>query len=191
MADPSSLPNARKAAYALFDRDLEVLRDYLWENSQPRKNPQRDFEDGVATLLFVLGFASVNMGGIQRLQDAPDCLCCTPSGDYAIVECTTGHPDRDDKLSKLFTRAQGLRGTLDRSGLQERRLLPVLVTAMGRPEIPQTELDKAAQMKIVVVCREDLESALQRADFGESADRIFADGVELPRFRGQFIVFVS
>ena len=80
-------------------------------------------------------------------------------------ECTTGHPDRDDKLSKLFTRAQGLRGTLDKSGLQQKRILPVLVTALARSEIPQTEIDKAAQMKIALVSREDLESLLLRVDF--------------------------
>ena len=177
MMDPSSLPNARLSAYSLFDKDLEVLRDFLFEASQPRKNLQRDFEDGVAALLFVLGFSNVNIGGMQRLQEGPDGLCCTPSGDYGIIECTTGHPDRDDKLSKLFRRAQALRGVMDRAGLQQRRLLPVLVTALARNEIPAAELTKAAEMKIAVVCKEDLEAALQRTTFGENADRIYAQAI--------------
>ena len=100
-----------------------------------------------------------------------------PSGDYAIVECTTGHPDRDDKLSKLFTRAQALRATMDRAGLQQCRLLPVLVTAFARNEIPAAELTKAAEMKISVVCKENLEATLQRATFGENAERIYAEAL--------------
>jgi hypothetical protein len=188
MVDPNSPPNPRLSAYSLFDKDLEVLRDFLFETSQSRRSPQRDFEDGVATLLFILGFSNVNTGGIQRLQEAPDGLCCTPSGDYAIIECTTGHPDRDDKLSKLFTRAQALRGTMDRSGLQQRRLLPVLVTALARNEIPAAELTKAAEMKVSVACREDLEAAIQRATFGENADRIYAEATANLNAGGQLLL---
>lgn len=185
MVDQNSLPNPRLSAYSLFDKDLEVLRDFLFESSQPRKNPQRDFEDGIAALLFILGFSNVNLGGMQRLQEAPDGLCCTPSGEYAIIECTTGHPDRDDKLSKLFTRALALRGTMDRVGLQQRKLLSVLVTALARNEIPDAELTKAAEMRILVLCKEDLEAAVQRAAFGENADRIYAQAIENLNVSGQ------
>lgn len=185
MVDPNSPPNPRLSAYSLFDKDLEVLRDFLFETSQPRKNPQRDFEDGVAVLLFILGFSNVNTGGIQRLQEAPDGLCCTPSGDYAIIECTTGHPDRDDKLSKLFTRAQALRGTMDRAGLQQRTLLSVLVTALARNDIPEAELTKAAEMRILVLCKEDVEASIQRATFGENADRLYAEAIANLNASGQ------
>ena len=182
---PNSLPNPRLSAYSLFDKDLEVLRDFLFETSQARRNPQRDFEDGIAALLFILGFSNINLGGIQRLQEAPDGLCCTPSGEYAIIECTTGHPDRDDKLSKLFTRAQALRATMDRAGLQQRKLLSVLVTALAKNEIPEAELTKAAEMRILVLCKDDLEAAVQRATSGESADRIYAQALADLNVSGQ------
>jgi hypothetical protein len=177
IVDAAALPNARRSVYALFDKELEVLNDYLFEKAQPRKIPQRDFEDGVAILLFISGFSVVNLGGVSRLQDAVDGLCYSPSGDYAVIECTVGHPDNDDKLSKLFSRSQLVRGALDRAGLQQKKLLPVLVTAMSKSEIPEPEIEKAAGMGVIVACREDLVSALQRAEFGENADRVFADAV--------------
>jgi hypothetical protein len=62
------------------------------------------------------GFSAVNIWGIARLQDAPDMLCCTPSGDYAAVECTAGHPDRADKLSNLYARTRILVRGLGPSG---------------------------------------------------------------------------
>lgn len=175
--DPSALPNARRAAYGTFDKNLEVLEDMLFEKKARRKDPQRDFETGMANLLYIVGFAAVNLGGTPRIQDAADILCSTPSGHYALVECTLLQPDRDDKLSKLYTRTQTLRSELDRQGLQGRRLIPVIVTALRHADVPQTEIDKARGLGIALLTREDLESAMQRSMFGEVAEVIYTEGL--------------
>lgn len=175
IVDPHAIPNARRAAYAVFDRELQTLRDFLSESREDKKSPQHDFENGVAVLLYLLGFSAINLGGIPRLQDAPDAIVTSPQGHYAIVECTLGLPDRDDKLTKLFKRSQDLRGALDRAGLSQKKLLPVIVTALPRTTVPKIEAEKAQELGIALVTSEDINSVLERSMFGELADVLYAE----------------
>lgn len=77
----------------------------------------------------------------------------------------------------FFTFAQVLRAAMDRGGLQHRRLLPVVVSALARKDVPPAEIEKAEQMKIALVFRDDLESALQRSMFGENAADLYAQAL--------------
>lgn len=175
LLDPNALPNARRTAYAAIDKQLEALRETLLDNVDVKGKPARAFEDGVLILMHILGFSAIGPGRIPSLSDGADCLVCSPSRDFALVECTVGTPDNKDKLGKLFARAQKIRAALDQAGFQHLKLIPVIVSARGRAEIPATELEKAQRLRIAVVCREELERALQRSMFGEAAEQIYRE----------------
>jgi hypothetical protein len=175
LLDPNALPNARRTAYAVIDKKLEALRETLLDNVDVKGKPARAFEDGVLILLHILGFSAISPGRIPSLSDGADCLVCSPSRDFAIIECTVGTPDNKDKLGKLFARAQKTRAALDQAGFQHLKLIPVIVSARGRAEIPATEFEKAQRLRIAVVCREELEQALQRSMFGEAAEQIYRE----------------
>jgi len=174
--DPTALPNPRRAAYEAFDPGLAILRDCLLVDSMQRNKPaSRDFESSISLLASILGFNCIYFGNVPKLQDGPDMILVSPRGDYVILECTI--LQIDEKLTKLFTRVQMLRARLDRAGLQSRRLLPVVATAMKRANIPSADLNRAAQIGISVVTHEDLEDALNRAAFSEAASNLFEEGI--------------
>jgi hypothetical protein len=158
--DPTVAQNARLPTVGAFDPELRCLKEFLLDLDQARRNP--NFEAGVTILLHLLGFSAVHLGGIRRLSDAPDVLVATPTRHTAVVECTTGFPD--EKYTMLLGRAQAIRARLDQAGLSSLRILPVVVTCKPRAEI-QSALQEAARLRIAVVCREDLQSALDRVAF--------------------------
>lgn len=173
VADPELSQNPNRAALEEFDEKLIVLRDYLFEEQKQRKDA-RDFEVGIAWLLWMLGFSVAHAGATSRTSDATDILATTPEGHMALVECTTGHIKADTKLAKLVERAQTVRRRLDASGNRHIRLLPVIVTTLSREEA-KADLDKAEQLGVVVVTSEDVSAALGRSVLRQNADLIFSD----------------
>lgn len=173
IADPALSQNPRRAALEEFDDKLVVLRDFLFEEQKQRKDA-RDFEIGVAWLMWMLGFSVAHAGATPRTSEATDILATTPGGHMALVECTTGHIKADTKLAKLIERAQTVRRRLDASGNHHIRLLPVIVTALGRDEV-KADLDQAQQLGVVVAAREDLSDALSRSIMLQNADLIFSE----------------
>lgn len=173
VADPALSQNPRRAALEEFDDKLAVLRDFLFEEKKQRKEA-RDFEIGIAWLLWMLGFSVAHSGATSRTSDATDILATTPGGHMALVECTTGHIKAETKLAKLVERAQTMRRRLDASGNRHIRLLPVIVTALGRDEV-KADLDQAQQLGVAVVAREDLRDALSRTIMLQNADLIFSE----------------
>lgn len=176
IADPALSQNPRRAALEEFDVKLVVLRDFLFEEQKQRKDA-RDFEIGVAWLMWMLGFSVAHAGATPRTSEATDILATTPGGHMALVECTTGHIKADTKLAKLVERAQTVRRRLDASGNHHIRLLPVIVTALGRDEV-KADLDQAQQLGVVVATREDLSDALSRSIMLQNADLIFSEAEE-------------
>lgn len=176
IADLSLAQNPRRASFEEFDERLTVLHDFLFEEQKSRKDA-RDFEVGVAWLLWMLGFSAVHSGATSRTSDAADILASTPKGHIAIVECTTGHLKAGTKLSKLVERAQTLRKRLDASGNHHIRLLPVIVTALSKEEV-KADLDQAQKLGIVVVGSESLRDAISRTIVVQDADQLFSQAEE-------------
>jgi hypothetical protein len=181
IADPALSQNARRAALEESDDKLAVLRDFLFEEQKPRKEA-RDFEIGVAWLLWMLGFSVAHAGATSRTSDATDILATTPAGHMALVECTTGQIKADTKLAKLVARAQTIRRRLDASGNRHIQLLPVIVTTLGRDEV-KADLDQAQKLGVVVATREDLSEALDRTVMMQNADLIFSEAQDNLRSR--------
>lgn len=172
IGDPALFQNPRRAAFEEFDPNQSVLRDFLFEAQRVRKEA-RDFEVGVAWLLWMLGFGVAHAGATPRTSEAADILATTPLGHTAIVECTTGHLKSEFKLSKLVERAQTIRRKLDGSGNSHLNVLPVIVTALGKDEV-KADLDQARALGVAVVTREDLQSAVDQTVVQKNAEDIFA-----------------
>lgn len=181
LGDPSLSQNPRRAALEELDDKLTVLRDFLFEESKPRREA-RDFEIGVTWLLWMLGFNVVHVGAAPRLSDATDLLATTPKGHMLLVECTIGHLKAESKLAKLVERAQTIRKRLDASGNHHIRLLPVIATALGREEV-KADLDQAQQLGVVVATREDIQSGVNRTIVVQDPDIFYVQAEESLRSR--------
>lgn len=176
VADPAHSQNARRVSLEASDEKLAILRDYLFEEQNPRKN-SRDFEFGVAWLMWMLGFNIAQAGATERSSDAPDILATSPQGNLMVVECTTGILKAQNKLANLVDRTEGVRKRLAASGNGHLKLLPVIVTAKTKEEV-KGELEHAQQSGVVVVTRENLEALLQQTIATPNAEEIYLRGWE-------------
>lgn len=174
IGDPGTWPNLRRTAYEWADNGCEVLMDFLFAEGKPRRD-SRDFEVGVASLLWILGFGILQLR-TGRLQDNPDLLLTTPNGRMALVECTTDVIDKEDKLAKLLARTKSMKAQLQKSDLGHVDLLPVLVTAL--PIAAVMDLEKATKFGILVLTKEGLQSALTRSILPQDADALFQEQVQ-------------
>jgi hypothetical protein len=171
IADPKNYQNPRRMAYQATDSQLEVLRDYLFEEKRPRKE-SRDFECGVALLAWMLGFSVGQIGQTPRLAEAPDFAGTTPNGDMLLVECTIGMLKADSKLQKLAERTQAVIGSLEASGNRHVRVLPVIVTALPRASV-EVDIAAANSAGIGVATKETLLNLLGRTVAVPDAQTIF------------------
>ncbi len=172
ITDPSTAQNARRAAFQVFDPQLEVLREFL--SKQGRGQNSRDLEVGVAWLLWLLGFSVANLGGTAKTQDFADLVATTPYGHFIVVECTTGLLKTDNKLPLLVERAATLRRSIEKSNNRHLKVLAVIVTSKMREEI-RADLDQAEKLGVLVITREDLEKAPERTYKLPDADQLFQE----------------
>lgn len=135
-------------------------------------------EAGVSWLLWMFGFSVAHLGGTNKTQNAPDLIATTPRRNFAVIECTTGLLKAENKLSLLVDRAEALKQRLVASGNGHLHVLPVIVTAKAREEI-RADLEQAERLGVVVLTREPLEEALQRAPALSDAEALFAEGEQL------------
>ena len=171
IADLRNSQNPRKASLEVFDDRLEVLRDFLFEEQKPRKE-SRDFEFGVAWLMWMLGFSVAQAGGTSRTSDAADIIATTPKGNFLIVECTTRLLNAESKLAKLVERTEAVRRRIESTGHSHLKLLPVIVTAKSMDEV-RADLEQAQKLGVTVVAKERLLELLQQTIVAEDADIIF------------------
>jgi hypothetical protein len=171
IADPAHSQNARRVSLESFDERLEILRDYLFEELKPRKNA-RDFEFGVAWLVWMLGFSINQVGGTARTSDAPDILATSPKGNILVVECTTGLLKAENKLANLIDRTEAIRKRLAISGNSHLKLLPVIVTAKTKEEI-KADLEQAQKLGVLVVTQEVLQELLQQTIAAPDPEAIY------------------
>jgi hypothetical protein len=171
LADPTQAQNPRRAVYEAFDLKLETLRNIIG-GAQSRGQAARDLEAAVAWLLWMLGFSVAHLGGTARTRDAADLIVTSPSGNYAVVECTTGLLKAENKLALLHQRAQTVRDALAGSNAHL-RVLPIMVTSRPRNEITP-DLEAAVSLGISVMTRESLENAIDQTLLQPNADQLYA-----------------
>ncbi len=85
--DPSRSQSPRRAVHEAFDPGLETIKDIIGK-ALPKGQEARDLEAAIAWLLWMLGFSVAQLGGTPRTQDAADLVATTPSGHFAVIECT-------------------------------------------------------------------------------------------------------
>lgn len=171
IVDPSLAQNPRRAAYERFDPELTALADVLATNDRRRA---RDVETAVACLLWMLGFNTCHLGGTKILQDGPDILGATPSGDIVVVECTIGTLKTDSKMHKLLARTAAVRDQVSRAGNAHLSVLPVMVTTLSREDI-MSELYDATSNGVYVIAGSDIREAISRTLILPDADKLFAE----------------
>lgn len=165
--DPDKATNTRLLATQTFDRELKQLRQALLESTDSGR-----FEQGVAALLFLLGFSP---SPILETQ-APDILLVSPNGAIAIVECTTRIADFAAKVGKLVDRRQTLVSQLEANG-HAMRVLGFLVTSQTRAQIA-AEVGRLAALNILLLTREDITEGLARTRLPVNPDSLLDDAAK-------------
>ena len=173
LVDPSSVLNSRRGMYDIVDPSLKTMMSIITDVDRKTWNA-RDLERAVSWIFWMLGFSVVHFGQTKGIQDAVDLIATAPSGHVALIECTTGLLKAESKLSILHDRIQGARRTLDASGNQHLRILPVIVTSQPRADI-MADLEAAERLGIYVIAREEIDSMIQNTLFPYNADKLFLD----------------
>jgi hypothetical protein len=132
----------------------------------------------VSWLLWLLGFSVANLGGTARTQDFADLVAKTSNGHFVVVECTTGLLKAENKLPLLVERTEALRNSIERSNNRHLKVLPVLFTSKARQEV-RADLDQAERLGVLVITREDLDSAVDRTLTMANSDQLFSEVEQL------------
>jgi hypothetical protein len=146
-------PNTRLLAYAAFDGDLVLFRQWLFE-AQGSDSVQ--FERAIGRLFTFAGFFVDQFPGDKRFSDAVDVLAHSPLQDVLLaIECTTGQlQSAAGKPGKLVGRAADLEAAMPAG--QRLEVIPVLVTSLVAKSLAPADVENAATNRIVVLTREDL-----------------------------------
>jgi hypothetical protein len=185
--DPKKPLNPRYAIYRILDPGLDLLKRKLLNLD---KDKYQDFEGDVSTLLMLLGFSAANTGRKRRVEDGPDIIVTTPSDSVGIIECTTGFLNNDNKLSKLIKRTQLIKSELSDSEYSALQIQPVIITQFSRNDVT-ADLKTAADSRIAVVCKEDLENLLSQAALPPNPDQILQNWIKsIPAPEREFGSFV-
>lgn len=171
VTDPQKQMNHRYLIHSLFDKNLDILKRLLFEE-------RNNFEYGIALLLNILGFSVSHHGKIRKLQDGPDIIALTPKGNIAVIECTVGLLDKDDKLAKLVQRTNLIRKNLVETQFGYLLVQPAIITMLTRNEV-SGHLEEADRHSIVVVCKEELTELLSRAPFPPDPEGLFKEAIQL------------
>jgi hypothetical protein len=173
LSDPDRAQNPRRAVYEAFDPKMEILKSIVGA-AQNRGQVARDLEAAVAWLLWMLGFSVAHLGGTPRTRDAADLIVTTPSGHFAVVECTTGLLKAENKLALLHQRAENVRAALAASNNAFVRVLPVMVTSKTMNEVVP-DIEAAEKLGVLVITREGLDRATVQTLRLPNADQIYTE----------------
>jgi hypothetical protein len=160
--DPGKARNSRLVATQLFDNELRRLKKVIFDNNDPR-----EFEKGIASLAFLLGFASAQ----QVESDAPDLIVTTPSGRIALVECTMKTADFTAKLGKLVDRRQALSKAFE-SNRHHAKIYAILICALPRDQIKHAPAE-LSDHSVALVTKEDLSAAFNQLRHPVDPDNMF------------------
>ncbi|MDB5813138.1 MAG: hypothetical protein JWN23_255 [Rhodocyclales bacterium] len=159
--DPTKARNNRYMAVQCFDTDLRRIRGALLESPEATK-----FEQGIAALLFLLGFSPV----LQLETNSPDLIVTTPAGRLVLVECTIKTSDFSAKLGKLVDRRGALSKVLVGAGHQP-DILAVLVCRLPRDQIAAHENEPQSH-QVLLWAQEELNSNLDRVRHPSDPDKM-------------------
>lgn len=162
--DPAKARNNRYMAVQHFDMELRKIRSAILEAPESAK-----FEQGIAALLFVLGFSPV----LQLETDSPDLIVTTPGGQLVLVECTTKISDFSAKLGKLVDRRGSLSKSLAGAG-HPPEILAALVCRSPRDQIAAHE-DELRAHKVLLLARDDLLNSFDRVRHPDDPDKIVTE----------------
>jgi hypothetical protein len=174
LTDPQKPLNPRLVIHGMFDPTSEILKRML---SQPEQDKPGNFEWAISSLCNLLGFSTLGYGRIPKLQQGPDVIALTSSGNICVIECTLGLIDQNDKLAKLIQRTASLREKFAGAGYNP-QIQSVIVTPLTRAEVA-LGLEAAGKHQVAVFCREDLERLVERIGLPMNSDGLFQ---ELERF---------
>ena len=172
ITDPTTAQNSRRTVYETFDSDLVVMKDFL-SKAQARGRNARDLEAAVSWLFWMLGFSIAQLGGTAKTQDAADLILVSPSGQYAVVECTTGLLRSENKMPLLIARTEAVRRRLIAANQAHLKVLPVMVTSRTKDEV-RADIEQAEKLGVLVLTQEPLEEALTRTLIAPNADELFS-----------------
>ncbi|MFP1133313.1 hypothetical protein [Asticcacaulis sp. W401b] len=174
LTDAAGSHNARRRAFEVTDENVAVTHGILsgeFSGSGRKGVQSRDLETAVSAVFWMLGFSTLNMGSVPKLQDAADLLITTPSGQILLVECTITVPT-PEKLGLLNNRAKEIRRSVDLSGHQGLKIIPVLATCEPNEDIGISR-ETAERHGILVLAREELLSWLDATQVIRNPDEIF------------------
>jgi hypothetical protein len=109
---------------------------------------------------------------MPKLQEGPDIIALTPTGDAAVIERTIGLPNKNDKLAKLVQRGALIKEKLSEAGHGSSQVQRVIVTPLSKEEVAAS-LETAGNHEIAVICKENLEDSLIQVLLPPDADRAF------------------
>lgn len=95
-----------------------------------------------------------------------------------IIECTIGLINENDKLAKLVQRTTLIKDKLADARYGHLQLQSAIVTPLSREEVA-ADLAAAGGHGIAVVCKQEIENALNQVGFPPNADRMFQDAKKL------------
>jgi hypothetical protein len=175
-SDPSLAQNSKRVAHSVFDRDLTILKQFIFKVGGKGSN-SRDLETGIAWLLWMLGFSVSHFGATNLTQDGADLIVTIPSGHFAVVECTTGLLKAENKLALLVQRAEQLKEALVASSNGHLRVLPVIVSSKTRAEL-SADLEQAEKLGVLVISRENIERTIERTLVLPNADQLYEEALK-------------
>lgn len=165
--DAAKARNRRWMATQHFDENLQKVRNAVLDSDDSRK-----FEQGIASLLFLLGFSPV----VPIETDAPDLIVTTPGGQLVLIECTKRIADFSTKLGKLVDRRGSLSKALS-SARHPSDILAVLICATARDQIALLK-DELQGQKVLLLSREDLVASFDRVRHQSDPDALVTAAFE-------------
>jgi len=173
--DPACLQNPLRAVYEVFDPDMLKLNENC-DLPGSRGTNAREFEFAISWILSLMGFRVMVLGSSKNTQEAVDLIATTPEGHVLVVECTAG-VIKADKIAQLSSRVQVVRERLDTSGSSFLQVVPMLCTNLRR-NATQAGIDAAEKLGILVACREDIDTQLERTLLLPEPEKRFAEAVK-------------
>ncbi len=167
-AVPVGLGSVRVLAHALFDGDFEQLRKRLNSSKQNTDN----FEEGVAWLLHLCGFASVRYGH-KDMQGATDVVAFREGSIAVFAECTSKLPPFE-KILDLRNRAAAFQRRVKEARGSSIVLARAMFVGISRRDISDEFVARAHEERVLLVAKEDMEDLLEGAIRGEDARHAWA-----------------
>lgn len=178
MQDPLHVANPSRVVLEVFDPALGITNGLLTDDQNKKGWQSTDLEDGVASALWAMGFAVTQVGRNRLLKDAVDVVARTPSGNYVLVECTSGILKEEHKVANLAKRVSSVRTALTKSWHGAARVVGMLVTSLPKDQVA-LEIRDVELSGIKVYTHEDLSSVVdQRTRVPQNADQLFNEMVE-------------